>query len=166
MSKKQLKPGKVYTKKLDEERTELFWLNARGEVKRAVRRGDNAKRYAKQIQRALDQGLDGAEDALPFGDQVESKEGLTGQSWLELLWTGALMVANNPTNKTVQSAYRAIATGANAARKFIVQEEVGEEEPTDKEFVDMVAHGVADMDEQLREKLLQALMEAAQETSN
>lgn len=136
-----LEPKKVYLVPKGGDQFDILWLSEDGMVRHVRRKGERlAREWADRKQADLLGGS--GEEELPFGDPVLSAEGVAGNSWLELMWSAALMVAQNPKNKTLHAAARTVAQLANSARRFIPQQDVGEDEMPDEEFFPWLAENL------------------------
>jgi hypothetical protein len=133
----EMKPGVVYIKQSGEgceEGWDILWLDD-GMVRRVRRKGQRqAEEWAARKQMELDAGVQG-EPELPFADTVSGADGVAGNTWLELLWAAAVQVGNNPKNISLQKAARTVAMLAGAARKFVDQTDIGEDDISDEEFL-------------------------------
>jgi len=133
-----LKPGVVYVKQAGDA-WNVLWLD--GERIRSIRRRGKrqAEEWAARKQRELDGG--GVSDLeIPFGDTAEGLDGSAGNSWTEILWQGALAVAMNPGSGTdaLQKAVRTVSQAANAARKFLAPQAIGEDDMDEHQWADQV----------------------------
>jgi hypothetical protein len=120
----KLVAGRVVIRPRDDKGFDIVWLE--GDIERSVFRKaeERATEYAAQQQARLDRNV--AESELPFGDTVLGADGTGGEEWLQLLWSAALTVAQNPGKKPVQLAAQKVAACATAARKFIASDRLAD----------------------------------------
>ena len=111
---------------------DISWLDGK-EPRSVFRRNKGvAAAYAKQKQAQFDKKTE-AGASMPFGDTVQVMDGTTGAPWLELIWAAALQVSNNPAPgpRGLESAARTVALLAQAARKMLTADKLGDELPED-----------------------------------
>ena len=153
-----LKPGVVYVRPSGDA-WDVLWLD--GERIRSIRRRGKrqAEDWAARKQRELAGG--GTEHEIPFGDTAQGLDGVAGNSWLELMWQAALTTAMNPGSgpEALQKASRTVAQLANAARKYIPQQAIGEEDANLDEWSRQFADEVISGKSEVAEHVLEALMD-------
>lgn len=160
MKPDDIKPGQVAIRPRGEgESWDVFWLDSKDNrtLRRVTRRGEKAARDWADRKKADLERAEGSRSAddLPFGDTAASLDSGLGGTWLELLFAGAITVAQNPGNEAAQKALSVVAKAASAAKNFVRRDQLSQkDEDVDDpvfwgELVEVVegrlkAHGVGD----------------------
>jgi hypothetical protein len=124
-----IKPGQVCIRPRDGgESWDVFWLDPQDNrtLRRVTRRGEKAARDWADRKKAELERAEGARSAteIPFGDTAAGLDCALGGSWLELLWAGAISVAQNPGSESLQKALSVVAKASSAAKQFVKRQDL------------------------------------------